>query len=113
MTQADEYRLKAGELIAQAGRETRLNVRRECLGLAQRYLRLAEQAELNSQTDLVYQTPPTGNRPSQPNSNNNSSSLRAAPVRNRKSTAPADVLSPHHLRCGGSRLSPLPASSSR
>jgi hypothetical protein len=58
MTQADEYRLKAGELIAQAGRETRLNVRRECLGLAQRYLRLAEQAELNSQTDLVYETPP-------------------------------------------------------
>jgi hypothetical protein len=58
MTAADEYRVKAGELIAQAGRETRLNLQRECLALAQRYLRLAEQAERNSHTDLVYETPP-------------------------------------------------------
>ncbi len=58
MTTADEYRAKAAELNARAQLEMNPTLRSECERLAQGYIRLAEQADRNSQTDVVYETPP-------------------------------------------------------
>ena len=49
---------KAEELFALARLTTNPAIRVEIEKLAQNYLRLAEQAEKNSQTDIVYETPP-------------------------------------------------------
>jgi len=64
MTPADEYRIKAGDLaaLARAERDPFQKAELERLSLA--YLRLADQAERNSHTDVVYETPPTS--PDQP-----------------------------------------------
>jgi hypothetical protein len=56
MTSGDEYRLKAAELRAKATQETSSGVRTELSTLAAAYMRLADQAERN--TDAVYETPP-------------------------------------------------------
>jgi hypothetical protein len=66
MTTADEYRAKAAELIERANLEQKnSNLFSECVRLAHGYLLLAEQADRNAQTDLVYETPPP-REPAQP-----------------------------------------------
>ena len=57
MTAAELYRAKAAELTARAAVESDRAQRAELNALAQSYLRLAEQAERNSRTDIVYETP--------------------------------------------------------
>ena len=51
-------RVKAGDLAALAQAEKDPFGKAEYLRLSQAYLRLAEQAERNSRTDVVYETPP-------------------------------------------------------
>jgi hypothetical protein len=58
MGPGDEYRVKALEFRAMASCEINPSVRAEFENLAQAYMRLAEQAERNSQLDLTYETPP-------------------------------------------------------
>jgi hypothetical protein len=65
MTTADAYRAKAAELIAKAHRETNRTLFSECVRLAHAYLLLAEQADRNAHTDIVYETPPR-REPAQP-----------------------------------------------
>ena len=62
MTAADSYRAKAAEITARADRQPHSALRAELIALAESYLRLAVQAERNSWTDIVYETP----RQSQP-----------------------------------------------
>jgi len=64
MTSADEYRIKAGDLVAFARAELDPFQRAEFERLSAPSLRLAEQAERNSHTDVVYETPPPS--PDQP-----------------------------------------------
>lgn len=64
MERGDEYRLKAAEIDARARQETNPIVRTELDKLALAYLLLAEQADSNARTDLVYETPPE--RPAAP-----------------------------------------------
>ena len=68
MTQADQYRSRSAELTAKARTETDPTVKAEYEALALGYRRLAEQADRNSQTDIVYETPrrPPGVPPQQP-----------------------------------------------
>jgi hypothetical protein len=56
MSAGDQYRVKAAELRARAHQEP-AETQAELEALAQSYLRLADQAERNSQTDIVYETP--------------------------------------------------------
>ena len=56
------YRAKAAELLAEAALKVTPKQKAELEALALRYLRLAEQAELNGKTDIVYVTPPTPER---------------------------------------------------
>ena len=58
MTQADEYRVKAGDMAALAQAETNPLQKAEYERLSLSYLRLADQADRNSRTNLVYETPP-------------------------------------------------------
>jgi hypothetical protein len=57
MTPASEYRMKAAHLRALARVEVRTPLGREYDRLARSYVRLAEQAERNSRTDVVYEPP--------------------------------------------------------
>jgi hypothetical protein len=57
MTPVDDYRAKANEFMARAQGETNPALRVQYETLAQSYLRLADQAERNSRSDLVYETP--------------------------------------------------------
>lgn len=59
MTAADRYRAKAAEFRAMAAREADRVLRLEFETLAQSYLDLAQLAERNSHTDIVYESPPT------------------------------------------------------
>ena len=52
------YLLRAAELSAMAQIETDPADKLEFENLARAYLRLARQAERNSQIDIVYETPP-------------------------------------------------------
>lgn len=54
MTPADQYRVKAGDMAALARAETDPFQKSEYHRLSLAYLRLADQAEVNSQTDLVW-----------------------------------------------------------
>ena len=54
MRLGDGYRAKAAEIAANAAHGAR---RVELESLARAYLRLAEQADRNSETDIVYLTP--------------------------------------------------------
>jgi len=57
MTAGDDYRSKAVEFRAKAPVESDLKRKAEFENLARAYLRLAEQAERNSQLDIAYETP--------------------------------------------------------
>jgi hypothetical protein len=62
MTQREEYLLRAAELSARAQAEGDSARKAEFENMARAYLRLAEQAERNSLTDIVYETPPKKDR---------------------------------------------------
>jgi hypothetical protein len=62
MTQREEYLLRAAELSARAQAESDAARKVEFENMARAYLRLAEQAERNSLTDIVYETPPKKDR---------------------------------------------------
>jgi hypothetical protein len=71
MTPADTYRIKAVQLLASARFERTPARRLEVEHLAASYRRLAEQADRNSEIDVVYETPPMqqpGVQPSKPQS---------------------------------------------
>jgi hypothetical protein len=57
MAAGDRYRIRAAELNAAARCERNPTTRKEYENLALAYLRLADQAERNSTTDVVYETP--------------------------------------------------------
>ena len=57
MSASDEYRAKAAQLRARAQPELSALSQASLENLALSYLRLAEQAEKNATTDLVYETP--------------------------------------------------------
>jgi len=61
MSPVDDYRAKAAHLRALARLEAKRPLGREYDRLARAYVRLAEQAERNSRTDVVYE-PPVGDR---------------------------------------------------
>ena len=58
MSTADQYRAMAAEFRAKAEREANPALRAHLESMVLSYLRLAEQAERMSRTDLVYATPP-------------------------------------------------------
>lgn len=55
MVPGDNYRAKALELLARADTEIDPSLRAELENLAAAFLRLAEQAERNTQFDLAYE----------------------------------------------------------
>ena len=55
---AEEYRVKAAQLAAEAKRTANPARRAQLESLERAYLRLAIQADKNAQTDIVYETPP-------------------------------------------------------
>ena len=57
MLPGDEYCKKAAELIARSAQEPDPLQRVDLRKLAQAFLRLAEQAERNAASDIVYETP--------------------------------------------------------
>lgn len=57
MTSAEQYRAKAVEFAAKARVEDDPEVRAQLEALSLSYLRLAEQADRNAQTDIIYETP--------------------------------------------------------
>jgi hypothetical protein len=59
MPTADEYRIKAAELNAQAKGEASPLQSAQLQNLALAYLRLADQADKNATTDIVYEPPLT------------------------------------------------------
>jgi len=58
MAVGDGYRLKAAEFQAMAQDEKNVTFRTQFENLARAYLRLAEQAERNIQTDVTHEPPP-------------------------------------------------------
>lgn len=58
MTAGEQYRVLAAKCDARANQEKDPAIRNEWEGMARAYLRLAEQADRNSLTDIVYETPP-------------------------------------------------------
>jgi hypothetical protein len=58
MTPADQYRVKAGDMAALARAENDRLQKAEYERLSLLYLRLADQADRNSHTDVVYEPPP-------------------------------------------------------
>ena len=54
---ADIYRQKGQEFLQKAAEETSQPLQVEYAQMAQSYFRLAEMAERNEQTDVVYETP--------------------------------------------------------
>ena len=75
MTPADEYRVKAGDLAALARAENDPFQKAEFQRLSLAYLRLAEQADRNSQTDVVYEPPPAQPLDQTHSSNSNRNNL--------------------------------------
>ena len=57
MTNAEQYRARAADLLIRAKTETSPMIRAEWQHLAKSYLHLAEQADRNSRADIVYETP--------------------------------------------------------
>ena len=57
MSDADEYRRKAAEFRAKAVNASGAFLRRSFASLAAVYVRLAEQADRNAQTDITYSPP--------------------------------------------------------
>lgn len=60
-----EYRAKANEFLAKAQRESDPSLRAQYEQLGRSYLRLAEQAERNLKSDIVYETPTRRQAPQQ------------------------------------------------
>jgi hypothetical protein len=58
MTPGDQYRVRAVEFEAKAKCEPRPEIQASLENLARSYRRLAEQADRNALSDLVYETPP-------------------------------------------------------
>jgi hypothetical protein len=58
MTPAEQYRARAGEFKAKARSAESPDAAAEWNRLANCYLRLAEEAERNSRTDMVYESGP-------------------------------------------------------
>jgi len=58
MTPADLYRVKATEFEALARREKNPALRQELEALAAGYIRLAVQADINNQNDIVFEERP-------------------------------------------------------
>jgi len=58
MSSADDYRGNAARCLRVAELTSGVEARVTLLGMAQSWRRLAEQAERNSQNDIVYETPP-------------------------------------------------------
>jgi hypothetical protein len=58
MTSGDNYLFRAAEFFAKAESETDLEMRAGFENLARAYLRLAEQALRNAQTDVIYEPAP-------------------------------------------------------
>jgi hypothetical protein len=58
MASGDNYLIRAAELLAKAECEFDSEKRTELENLALAFLRLAEQARRNSQTDVTYEPPP-------------------------------------------------------
>jgi hypothetical protein len=56
MSPADRYRALAAHLRGRAGQEQSPMLRSQWVNLAQCYVRLAEQADHNSRTDIVYES---------------------------------------------------------
>lgn len=54
---AEEYRRRAAQCVELAQQHSDPEQKLKLMKMAQAWLRLAEQAEKNSQTDLVYETP--------------------------------------------------------
>jgi hypothetical protein len=52
---SNDYRIKAAEFRARATREASESLRAELFALAKAYLRLAEQADRNSHSDVSYE----------------------------------------------------------
>jgi hypothetical protein len=63
MNQAMRYRQKAEELLALASKDLKPDLQVAFAAMAQGYLRLALLAERNSETDVVYETPPAKDAP--------------------------------------------------
>jgi hypothetical protein len=57
MTSKDNYLFRAAELLAKAEGESDPEKRTELQNLGLAFLRLAEQARRNSQTDITYEPP--------------------------------------------------------
>ena len=55
---ANQYRIRAAEFHAQAQSASNPKLRAQFENLSLAYLRLAEQADRNSQTELIYEPPP-------------------------------------------------------
>ena len=62
MSARDEYLLKAAHLLVKAGAEPDAALKDELENMARSYLRLAQQAKRNDDTDIVYETPPPKDR---------------------------------------------------
>lgn len=60
MDNADEYRVKALEFLRMAEGIAEPNFRQELINMAMSYVRLADLAEQNAGTDLVYESPAPG-----------------------------------------------------
>ena len=57
MTAANSYRIKAAEFAALARAEAEPSLQVEFARMAASYLRLAEQADRNALTDVIYEPP--------------------------------------------------------
>jgi hypothetical protein len=62
MSARDEYLLRAAHLLAKAEAQPDAALKDELENMARSYLRLAEQAKRNDDTDIVYETPPPKDR---------------------------------------------------
>jgi hypothetical protein len=62
---ADEYRRNAADCLRMAERTAAPTARATLLDMAQSWRVLADQAERNSATDVVYETPPPRSPPQQ------------------------------------------------
>ncbi len=58
MSTADRYRVRAAEFAAMARIEPKPTLQTEYARMAVRYIRLAELADRNAMTDVVYEPPP-------------------------------------------------------
>jgi len=58
MSTADEYRVKAAQLVTEARSHMDPAVRDELFRVSRGYIRLAEQADRNSKSDITYESPP-------------------------------------------------------